>query len=281
MKTGSGSTDMKVSVVVPAFKMGAFLGEALESVHMQTHKFWEVVVVDDAGPEDGTKRIVEDFSRRHPDGRIKYLRHATNQGVSAARNTGIAASTGELLAFLDPDDVWLPEYLQRMTGVFSDKPVISLVNARVLLFGDNLPVERAYLLQPWEIECFPSSLAVSNFIAPSATVLRRSAMEKVGGFDTAPEIQHAEDYDLWIRLVEAGCEFVLLNDILVRYRKHPGAASDDPGRMRQLERVIVQKHGLFMNLALRQLVLNLHSRHEGLKGLVKNPFKRFWEKLAS
>lgn len=279
------STGSTVSIVIPCYKMGKFLPEALASVAAQTHKSWEVIAVDDADPEGGTQRIVEDFARRHPDHRVVCIRHEENKGLGAARNTGIDAGMGELLAFLDPDDIWLPGYLGRMVGALHADTRASVANARVALFGvlygRELPEDTPYVLQPWEIECFPDSLAVTNFIAPSATVMRRSAMDKVGRFATAPETRYVEDYDLWIRLVEAGCRFVLLDEVLVRYRKHSGAASDDPERMQQLERAIVQKHGLFMNLAMRRLLQNLYSRHEGLKSLVKNPLKRLWEKWAS
>ena len=274
-----------VSIIIPCYKMGKFLPEALASVESQTFPSWELIMVDDAGPDDGTKGIFEDFARRNPGRRAVFLRHEHNMGVSAARNSAIAVAQGECLAFLDPDDIWMAGYLARMVGVLREDPGASVVNARLALFGEfqgeKLSDDRAVQLWPWEIANFPSSLAVTNFIAPSATVLRREAMDKVGQFDTAREIQHAEDYDLWIRLVEADCRFVLLNEVLVRYRKHPGAASDDPDRMRRLERAIVQKHGLFMNLALRRLVQNMYCRHEGLDNLVKNPLKRLWEKWFS
>ncbi|MBE2181064.1 MAG: glycosyltransferase [Chthoniobacterales bacterium] len=281
----TSSVESAVSIIIPCYKMGEFLPEALASVESQTFPSWELIMVDDAGPEDGTKGIFEDFARRNPERRAVFLRHEHNMGVSAARNSAIAAAQGEYLAFLDPDDIWMDGYLARMVGVLREDPGVSVVNARLALFGElrgeRLSDDRAVKLWPWEIANFPASLAVTNFIAPSATVLRKEAMDKAGLFDTAKEIQHAEDYDLWIRLVEAGCRFVLLNEVLVRYRKHAGAASDDPERMRRLERVIVQKHGLFMNLALRRLVQNMHCRHEGLDDLVKNPLKRLWKKWVS
>src|SRR5215831_13863239 len=100
-----------VSVIIPSYKMGAYIGEALQSVGGQSYRRWEVVVVDDCGPDDGTYDVIKAFRTSFPDHRVECVRHPTNRGVSAARNTAIAAAEGEFLAFLDPDDSWFPDHL--------------------------------------------------------------------------------------------------------------------------------------------------------------------------
>ena len=96
------------SIIIPAYKMGRFIGEALASVGVQSCRDWEVIVVEDCGPEDGTEAIVRDFAKAHPNHRVEFIRHERNTGVSGARNTAIAAARGDFLAFLDPDNYWLP-----------------------------------------------------------------------------------------------------------------------------------------------------------------------------
>ena len=87
-----------VSVIIPCYKTGRFIGEALESVGKQSYLNWEVLAVDDCGPEDGTREAVKAFAANHPDQRVEYIRHDCNRGVSAARNTGIRAARGSVVA---------------------------------------------------------------------------------------------------------------------------------------------------------------------------------------
>ena len=96
-----------VSVIMPAYKMGQFIGEALDSVGARTYPHWEVIVLDDAGPEDGMRAAVEAFAAKHADRRVEYIRHETNQDVSAARNTAMSAAEGSVLAFLARKP-WMP-----------------------------------------------------------------------------------------------------------------------------------------------------------------------------
>lgn len=276
-------TKKLVSVIIPAFKMGQFISDALESVGAQTYPHWEVIVVDDAGPEDGTRQAVEIFAAKHPDHRVEYIRHETNQGVSAARNTAIASAKGELLAFLDPDDEWRPQYLTRMVAVLERDPDAVAVSARWWEREGTDPVDRRSkpcLLEEWQMSCFPASLSVKNFIAPSAVVARAERVRSLGGFDTAPHMQHVEDYDLWIRMIEVGERIFLLNEALINYRSHEGAATSTVERVRPLIQAITAKHPFFFTNSLRYLVGNLYVRHESLKSVVKNPLARLWQRFV-
>jgi teichuronic acid biosynthesis glycosyltransferase TuaG len=271
-----------VSVIIPSFKMGHFINEALASVGAQTYPHWEVIVVDDAGPEDGTRSAVEAFSAKYPDHRLEYIRHETNQGVSAARNTAMASAQGDLLAFLDPDDEWRPQYLKRMVAVLERERNAAAVSARWWeRKGAELVDRRSKpcLLEEWQTSCFPASLSVKNFIAPSAVVARAERVRALGGFDTAPHMQHVEDYDLWIRMIVAGERIFLLNEALINYRSHEGAATHTVERVRPLIQAITAKHPFFFTNSLRSLVLNLYVRHESLKSVVKNPLARLWQRF--
>jgi glycosyltransferase involved in cell wall biosynthesis len=271
-----------VSVIVPAYKMGQFIGEALASVGAQTYPHWELIVVDDAGPEDGTRAAAEALAVQHVGHRVEYMRHETNQGVSAARNTAMASAKGDLFAFLDPDDEWRPQYLTRMVAVLERERNATAVSARWWERKGAEPIDRRSkpcLLEEWQTSCFPASLSVKNFIAPSAVVARAERVRALGGFDTAPHMQHVEDYDLWIRMIEAGERIFLLNEALINYRSHEGAATHTVERVRPLIQAITAKHPFFFTNSLRSLVLNLYVRHESLKSVVKNPLARLWRRL--
>lgn len=260
------------SVIMPCYGMGKYIGEALESVDAQTHDGWEVLTVDDCGPEDGTAGIVEEFAKKHPQHRVDFIRHETNTGVSGARNTAIEAAHGEYLAFLDPDDFWLPDYLKRVGREFANNPGIDVVASPVEAFEagvDGVEVIDRMRFEQWQIRQFPASLAVGNFIQPSAAVVRKQIVRELGGFDTDPEIQHIEDYDLWIRLCERGCRFHFVNENLTRYRKHPAAATSDIRRMAGLHEHLAGKHAPFFiasqSEVIRRLLRDLNRTREALR----------------
>lgn len=251
-----------VTVVLPAYGMGRYIGAALDSIAAQTYTDWEVVVVDDLGPEDGTHAIVDAFIARVGAGKARMVRHAVNQGVSAARNTGTAEARGEYVAFLDPDDSFFPDHLACLMALFQSDPGLDVVTGPVEGFTEAPDVPNKWVqdINAWHVLDFPRTLALHNFIQPSATVLRRSAVQRVGGFDTEPAIQHIEDYDLWIRLVEQGSRFGFMDRPTSRYRRHDGAASIDPQRMHRLHDHLYAKHAYFFRTAQSALMRNTLGR---------------------
>ena len=218
------------SIIIPAFKMDRYIGEALSSVGMQSCQNWEVIVVDDCGPEDGTEAIVIEFAKAHPDHRVEFIRHEKNTGVSGARNTAMAASKGEIIAFLDPDDAWMPTYLERMRDCLKDADICAAGATRVDEHGQSLG-SYTFGTAPHRIRDFPHSLARACFFNPSFTVIRRKVYESLGGYDMAPEIQHAEDWDYWLRALAEGFRFHFIEDELCLYREHGGAATSNFLRM--------------------------------------------------
>src|SRR5256885_11136720 len=116
------STPGLVSVVMPFLNLAQYLGEAIESVLAQTYPSWELLLVDD-GSTDGASEIARSYAARHPE-RIRYLEHPghRNRGMSASRNLGLQQSRGALVAFLDSDDVWLPEKLARQVATLDAHP---------------------------------------------------------------------------------------------------------------------------------------------------------------
>lgn len=266
-----------VTAILPAYKMGAFIGGALRSIAGQTYAGWEVLVVDDHAPDDGTTGIVQEFAAAHPGNRIELIRHTHNQGVSAARNTGIASAKGHYVAFLDPDDLWAPWHLERTVRKFEDDEPVDVVTGPVVRF-QNAPgrVFRKELTLPdWKVDGFPHSLALHNFLQPSATVVKRQVMEEVGGFTTDPLLQHIEDYELWVRLVKAGKRFAFLREPTSGYRKHAGAASADLERMSALHDRLRELHrGFFQDGQARMLWLAFDRMEDKSSGGLLRLFQR-------
>jgi glycosyltransferase involved in cell wall biosynthesis len=261
------------SVIIPAYKMGRFIGEALSSVGAQSCRDWEVIVVEDCGPEDGTEAIVRDFAKAHPNHRVEFIRHEKNTGVSGARNTAIAAARAAWIAFLDPDDLWMPVYLTKMVEIMSGNTDTCAISSPVEAFYETAGGEFIDPLrfEGWQINRFPASLAIGNFLQPSSTVVRRSVMNEVGGFDTDPDMQHIEDYDLWIRLAQRGHKFSFINENLTRYRKHPAAATSNTPRMAELHEHLARKHSAFFISSQSQFIRLLLAENTRMKRNLKNP----------
>jgi glycosyltransferase involved in cell wall biosynthesis len=219
------------SVVIPSFNTAATIELTLRSVLAQTDPDLEVIVGDD-GSTDQTLAIVE----RVGDGRASALR-LDHRGAAAARNAGIAASRGRFIAFLDSDDLWLPEYLAEMRRALDDAPdagfaftdawVIDAAGRRVRKVSVVLsPVAEAPPVDPGD---FLRSLLEENFVYTSVCV-RREVLERVGGFDET--LPAAIDYELWLRVAANGYRGVRAPGRLAVYRAgRPGSISSSRRRV--------------------------------------------------
>jgi glycosyltransferase involved in cell wall biosynthesis len=215
----------RVSVIVPAHDAGRFLADALRSIQGQTYDDWDAIVVDDAS-RDNTFEVASSFGNR-----VQVLRSASNLGPAGARNLAVAHATGELVALLDADDIWLPDYLERQVGRFDTERYrgrrVAIVgcNARMSSSGSRTFFDHVRgQLEPLTLE----RELRGNCIFVSALVLRQAG-EAADWFDTA--LYGTEDHDLWIRILELGYEAVLNHEILALYRQPPGSISSDIARM--------------------------------------------------
>lgn len=166
------------------------LREAVDSVRAQTFENFELIIVDD-GSTDGTRAVIESID----DDRIGYLCMA-HGGVAAARNFGVASSAAPLIAFLDSDDLWLPDKLETQLKFFSANQDVSICQTEEVWVrrGRRVnPMRKHSKLSGWIFEeCLPLCI-----VSPSAVMMRRTAFESLGGFDE--ELPACEDYDLWLR----------------------------------------------------------------------------------
>jgi len=203
-----------VSVVIPTYNHAAFLSEALENVFAQTCSPLEVIVVDD-GSTDETAEVLRMYERR-----IRVLSQA-NRGVAAARNAGAAVASGELLAFLDADDAWLPAKLERQVARLDSEPEIALVHCGVAEI-DNRGRQFRARLDGMEGRVSTEMLFFRRGVilgGGSAAVIRRAAFLDVGGFDES--LSTSADWDLYYRIA-CRCPVGFVPEVLVRYRVHGG-----------------------------------------------------------
>jgi glycosyltransferase involved in cell wall biosynthesis len=223
---------MNISVVIPAYQARRFLSECLESIGAQTMLPFEVLVIDDASPEpvDG---LIEEFSRRPYYPSIRLLKHPVNLGQAAARNTGIEASNGDLLAFIDCDDVWAPRHLELAIDTI-DKQKLDLVFCPATIFEDSIDSPTGFVERPMsaaEMAIEPLALLERCFIIMSSVVAKRQVVLDVGCFDESKSMRAVEDLDLFMKLLKHGCCFGMSCNSTLFYRKHPESATGRPTYM--------------------------------------------------
>jgi len=196
-----------VAVVITFYRNQAHVHEAVDSVLRQTIMPHEIVVVNDASPEGA-----EVLERLDP--RVRVVRRSVNGGAGAARQTGVAATTADWIAFLDADDAWLPQKLERQFADLGDRPHLDVHHTGlVTVYQDGREVPR--LGKP-SLLTLPEQLR-RNQALPSATMMRRSALRAVGGWSADRRVM--EDWELGIRLVAAGHTVGFLAEPLVRFRR--------------------------------------------------------------
>lgn len=236
-----------VSVIIPTFNRQDQLALALDAVISQTVKLHEIVVVDD-GSTDGTPETLQEFARLHPDVRLIVIRQK-NRGPAAARNAGIKVATGELVAFLDDDDVWHPEKLERQLTVLVDRPEIGLLGCATDTFK---PTWRSRIVDIGEW-----NLLFRNWFLTPGVIARRDVLIACGGFPE--DMRHCEDYALWLRIA-SGHKCVFLNEVLVScgHGKAPFGVSGllaDLSALREGEKIALDRWHKYRQAGLTKFAL--------------------------
>ena len=181
---------MEITVVIPTYNRYILLKRALRSVFAQTYRVTEVIVVDD-GSSDDTALISKDFPS------ITYL-YQQNRGVSAARNLGVANANSPWIAFLDSDDEWLEEKLEKQVAFHkeSEELCVSYTDEHWIRNGSCVKIPKKFHKKGESV--FLENLSYCN-IAPSSTLIERAFFQNMGGFDESLVV--CEDYDLWLRIL--------------------------------------------------------------------------------
>ncbi len=212
----------KVSVIMPTYNRADLLPAAVGSVLAQTFSDFELLIVDD-GSQDHTRQVVAGFD----DLRIHYF-HQKNSGVSAARNRGLEIARGQYLAFLDSDDLFLPDKLAVQVQQLDENPALGMVAGGFQYIdwqGRPLAERRPWTFQP---ALGLTTVLLGAAILTNSVLLRANWIERVGNFN--PAFSWAEDLDLWLRLVVAGCAMGWTQAVVCAYRMHAEQAVRDVSR---------------------------------------------------
>jgi len=205
-----------VSIIIPAYNVANFIAETLDSVFAQTFTNFEVIIVNDGSPDTGEfERVLEPYLDR-----INYLKQE-NLGASVARNAGLLAAQGEFVAFLDADDIWLPNYLAEQIE-FMREHGCDLACADAEFFGDAKSAGQTYMTTLMDSApasgdiTFRELVVAERSLITSGIVARREPIMQVGLFDEA--LRNAQDFDLWLRLARHGARLSYQRRVLLKYR---------------------------------------------------------------
>jgi glycosyltransferase involved in cell wall biosynthesis len=191
-----------ISVIVPVYNARAYLADALGCVRSQDYDPLEIIVVDD-GSTDGSGDITTDF------GGVNCVRQH-NQGAAAARNHGLRLASGDMIAFLDADDLWPPKTLKLLATYLADHPETEAVMGRVQYMRRVANAEGKFMFERFADPCLALNLG--------AGLYRRSVLDKIGPFDAALRI--GEDIDWFMRVRERVIALSFLNQVTLLYRRH-------------------------------------------------------------
>jgi len=225
----------KVTVIIPTYNRANLLPRAIKSVLNQTLKDFELIIVDDAST-DNTREVVEEIQKK--DKRIKYIRLDKNSGAPAhPKNVGIQNAKGDYIAFLDHDDEWLPEKLEKQIQLFKNpkKKNLGFVGCNLLVIDDNKI--RKYII-PKYTDNFQKLLLTNFIFSSSGVMVKKSVIDNVGLFDES--LKNADDWDMWIRIAQK-YNFDFVPEFLFRYYLH----ENNTTKLTPLEFKIKDIEGIF------------------------------------
>jgi len=202
-----------VSVIIPTYNRADYIVETIKSVLCQTYQKFEIIIVDD-GSTDNTGDLIKLIN----DPRLKYI-YQSNSGLPASpRNNGIKAAKGDFIAFLDSDDLWLPEKLEKQVEILVKNNDIGLVYCNAEYFGSDYKGNSTIVKEGYTGDVF-EKLIEKNFVPALSVMCRREVFSIAGLFDESKKLRAVEDYELWMRIAKY-FKLHYVNQVLCRYRLH-------------------------------------------------------------
>jgi glycosyltransferase involved in cell wall biosynthesis len=238
----------QVSVIVPAYRVTAYIKEAVDSVLAQTFEDFEIIVVNDGCPDtEALERVLEPYRSR-----ISYLKLEKNVGLASARNAGILASKSQYIALLDADDLLEPKYLEVQLRILEADPTIDILYCDGRIFGDSPAAGRTTMeLNPSEGEVtFASLVSLKCNVAVQVTG-RKEIFLKAGLFEDGR--RRVEDFDMWLRVIKAGGRIAYHRGVLVRSRRRGDSLSASEEAMLLADIEVCEKARRTLQLTTEEL----------------------------
>ncbi|MCO6494371.1 MAG: glycosyltransferase family 2 protein [Bacteroidetes bacterium] len=215
-----------VSIITPAYNAEKYIAETIESVLQQTFSDWEMLITDD-GSTDNTALIIKQYAEK--DSRIIYL-YQENGKQGKARNLAIKNAKGTYLAFIDADDLWVENKLEKQLAIYKQYPEVDLIYTSGISFSGSISNvikvfhEKAGMIDSTEMY---DTMLKGKSLPNLSVIVKKSWVDKVGGLGEQPEMQNAEDYQLWLKLLDRGCQMYGIDESLFYYRLHENQVTTD------------------------------------------------------
>jgi glycosyltransferase involved in cell wall biosynthesis len=224
----------KLSIIIPCYNSGDYIKDCLSSISNSGFSNAEIIIIDDGSTDSKTLRLLDSLDKN-----IKVIKQK-NKGPAGARNTGVKNSNGEILLFLDSDNMIKPNYINKALTVFENDKV-GVVYGNPDFFGDKVTDLRNFTHGIFNLD----KILVGNYIDMCAFV-RKKTWEEVGGFDESLLVFGFEDWEFWIRIGQTKWLFYHINEPLFNYRIREGSVSDKVNIIskKEMTNYIVQKHAL-------------------------------------
>jgi teichuronic acid biosynthesis glycosyltransferase TuaG len=244
-----------ISIIMPAYNAANYISASIQSVLDQTYSRWELIIIDD-GSTDNTLEIANSFAKS--DSRISAY-SKENEKQAKARNYGIARAKYEWIAFIDSDDVWMPNKLQQQLTVLTQDPTIGFIYTTGFVFHNNHITDEKELFDIYPGKHLGKEMLLKEFLAnriATVSVITKKEFLVVNGLfaDRTP----CEDYDMWMKIAFRGVTFFGLNEPLFRYRMIPSSSSKNFLRRVEMDIEIIKEYFSKVNLNERQKLRRLH-----------------------
>jgi len=251
-----------ISVIIPAYNVSAYIGEALRSIFIQDFTNYEVIVVNDGSTDTPElEKVLAPYRDR-----IHYIQQP-NRGISAARNAALRAARGKLIALLDADDVWRAGKLTEQLS-FMDHAQFDMVYADALLIGDVPWPEGTTFMDRSPSEgpvTLNTLLDLKVTVVVSTVIMRKDLVEQVGGFDEEDR-NLTEDFDLWLRLARAGARIGYQRKVLAEYRYRSDSISASRIKLHEAALRVLKKtrRGMSLNASEKEALDRTEQRLEAI-----------------
>ena len=244
----------KISVIIPTFNREHFVQKAIKSVLEQTYTDFELIIVDD-GSTDNVSQAISKFN----DPRLSYI-YKENKGVSSARNHGITISQGKYIAFLDSDDYWIPQKLEKQMRFFKNNPEYKIQQTQELWIRHGKRVNQMKKHEKPSGEIYGDCLKMC-VITPSSALINKTIFNEIGLFDES--LPACEDYDLWLRI---SCKYpvaLIDENLIVKYGGHQDQLSRkikflDKYRIQAMQKML--NSGILSEAQKQLTITELHNK---------------------
>lgn len=258
-----------VSIIMPCYNVAAHLPRSVGSVLSQTFSDWELIAVDD-GSGDGTLAWLQ--SRTDPRLRVHSQ---PNQGVSAARNTGLKVARGRFIAFLDADDAWVPDFLGKMLAALDANPEAGMAYCGWQNIGLPGPRGQPFVPPDYETPDKTETLLAGCRWPVHAALARRQLVVNAGGFDT--RLKNAEDFALWLE-VAGDAPIVRVPEVLALYHFHGGVQASNDRARAALDLLAAQSRYLGRHPDFAERIGRTRVREILYGGLLRKGYESYWKR---